>query len=447
MGRQASSHKKRLVEEDAETVREDYVQKMRDNYPLIIRTLMHDLIVSIDRDGVFVFLNDAAVEFWDKPSEEIVGTHFSDVLHAEDVKRAQATLQEMIESKGQVKGFIARVKSPRGARTIAWNAVAIFDDKGNYVGAQATGKDLTDFLRTEEELEQSRSHFRRLFEVMVDPIVIVYLTGSILELSQSAEDILGFPREELVGKNFMETEVATAESKALMAKNLEKLKKGKPTPPYTVEAVTKDGDKLLYELSPARIMYRGQPAILAVFRNITEQKRAEEKLRASEERFDYFLDNAPEAIWVQDIVGNFIDGNRRAEELTGYNREELIGKNLLELLVPPESVPKIMEDFKATTSGELTGPVKLDMVKKDGSIVSVEATTITGVSGVFTSQISGQTVTGNLAQFTTLTGGTAGFTALTGTTITGSTGQFTNLQAVNITGTSNLYGASVSGLA
>jgi hypothetical protein len=63
MGKQVSKHKKRSVEEDAETVREDYVKKMRDNYPLIVRTLIHNIIVSVDKDGNFVFVNDAAVEF------------------------------------------------------------------------------------------------------------------------------------------------------------------------------------------------------------------------------------------------------------------------------------------------------------------------------------------------------------------------------------------------
>jgi len=376
MGRPVSAHKKRLTKNEGDTVREDYVKKMRDNYPLIIRTLMHDLIVSVDKNGDIVFANDAAVEFWDKPSEELIGTPFSDYIYPEDVGRSQRNLQEMVKSKGQVKGSIIRVESPQGTRTVAWNVVAIFDDDGNYVGAQATGKDLTDFLRTEEELKQSRSHFRRLFEVMVDPIVIIDLTGNLLELSQSAEEILEFPREELVGKNFLESAIVPDESKAVMTKNLENFKRGKLTPPYTIELVPEVGRKLLYELTPARIMYRGQPAILVIFRNLTGQKLAEEKLQASEERFNYFMYNAPEAIWVQDVVGNFIDGNKKAEELTGYKKEELIGKNLLELLVQPDSIPKIMEDFKATMFGELSGPLELEMVRKDGSLVTVEATTI-----------------------------------------------------------------------
>lgn len=163
MGRPVSAHKKRLTKNEGDTVREEYVKKMRDNYPLIIRTLMHDLIVSVDKNGDIVFANDAAVEFWDKPSEELIGTPFSDYIYPEDVERSQRNIQEIVKSKGQVKGSIIRVESPQGTRTVAWNAVAIFDDDGNYVGAQATGKDLTDFLRTEEELKQSRSHFRRLF--------------------------------------------------------------------------------------------------------------------------------------------------------------------------------------------------------------------------------------------------------------------------------------------
>lgn len=376
MGKPVSAHKKPLAEEDEDTIREDYVRRMRDSYPLIVRTLMNDIIVSVDKDGNLIFVNDAAVEFLGKSSEELIGANFIEYLHPEDVTKAMSVFQDLVGGKEQVKGFIFRVKSPKEFRTVAMSGIAVLDDKGNYIGAQVVGKDLTDTLRTEEELKWSKKQFRRLFEVIVDPIVIVDTKGNILEVSQSAKNILGLPKEEPVGKNFMETSAVTDESKALMKKSLGQLKKGKSISPHTIKAVTEDGKNLLYEVTPARIMYRGQPAVLAIFRNITEQKKAEEKLQASEERFKHFLDNAPEAIWVQDIVGNFVDGNKKAEELTGYKREELVGKNLLELLVQPESIPKIMEDFEATMFGGLSGPVELEMVKKDGSLVSVEATTI-----------------------------------------------------------------------
>ena len=52
MGKPLSAHKKPLAaEEDEENIREDYVKRMRDNYPLIVRSLMHDIIVSVDKGG------------------------------------------------------------------------------------------------------------------------------------------------------------------------------------------------------------------------------------------------------------------------------------------------------------------------------------------------------------------------------------------------------------
>ncbi len=61
--------------------------------------------------------------------------------------------------------------------------------------------------------------------------------------------------------------------------------------------------------------------------DITERRQMEEKLRESENRLRYLIEYAPDAIYINDLYGRFIDGNRQAEILTGYKREELIGKN------------------------------------------------------------------------------------------------------------------------
>ena len=71
-------------------------------------------------------------------------------------------------------------------------------------------------------------------------------------------------------------------------------------------------------------------------------------------------------------------------------------------------------------------------------------TTITAVTGIFTTTLSGATVTGATAQFTTLTGGTAGFTTITGQTITGTTGQFGTVTG-NTAGFTTVTGATVTG--
>jgi PAS domain S-box-containing protein len=133
--------------------------------------------------------------------------------------------------------------------------------------------------RTEEELAESRRHFQTLFSLMVDPVAIVDERGKILEVTPKVEEITGFKKEEIVGKNFLRTKIATRKTKALMVKNLAKRMMGMHMSPYEVDILTKDGRKLPYEINAAKIDYKGKPADLVVFRDIAERKKMEEKLR------------------------------------------------------------------------------------------------------------------------------------------------------------------------
>ena len=85
------------------TIRQSYVKRLRDNYLLILRTLMHDLIISVDKDGNFVFVNDAAVEFCGKSKEELLGSHFTDYVYSENIEKSMSALQELIKNKDHVK--------------------------------------------------------------------------------------------------------------------------------------------------------------------------------------------------------------------------------------------------------------------------------------------------------------------------------------------------------
>lgn len=99
----------------------------------------------------------------------------------------------------------------------------------------------------------------------------------------------------------------------------------------------------------------------------------------SKEKFNLIFEYAPDAYYINDIEGKFIDVNKAAEELTGYKKEELIGKNMLESgLLPEDQVPKAVEVLKKNASGEATGPDELTIIRKDRSRVTVEIRTFPG---------------------------------------------------------------------
>jgi PAS domain S-box-containing protein len=111
-------------------------------------------------------------------------------------------------------------------------------------------------------------------------------------------------------------------------------------------------------------------------KEITERKRAEEALRQSEERLKILFEYAPDTIFLTDTKGNFVDGNKAAEEMVGYAKEELIGKNISETeLLSSEQLSKAFKHLEEIVIGKATGPDEFTLKRKDGSYVTVEIRT------------------------------------------------------------------------
>jgi PAS domain S-box-containing protein len=130
-----------------------------------------------------------------------------------------------------------------------------------------------------DEREQTILRFKKLFNSIPDPVVMVNHRGEVVQVTEMCEAITGFKEEELVGMNFMQTNIFTCESKALMMRNLTRRMRGEVVPPYEVKVLGKDGLKRPLEVNAIKIDYEGKPVDLVVFRDITERKKMEEKLR------------------------------------------------------------------------------------------------------------------------------------------------------------------------
>lgn len=121
----------------------------------------------------------------------------------------------------------------------------------------------------------------------------------------------------------------------------------------------------------SRVLY-----YIGVIEDITERKQAETILKSSEEQLKILFDDAPDAYYLNDLKGYFLDGNKAAEKVTGYNREELIGKNFLKLkLLPANQMAKAARGLARNALGKGTGPEEYVLNRKDGSHVPVEINT------------------------------------------------------------------------
>jgi len=100
------------------------------------------------------------------------------------------------------------------------------------------------------------------------------------------------------------------------------------------------------------------------------------QLTSSEERLQILFEHAPDAYYLSDLKGTFVDGNAAAERITGYKKGELIGKSFLKLkLLSAGDLPKVTSLLARNVLGRSTGPDELTLIRKDGTPVVVEIRT------------------------------------------------------------------------
>ena len=102
-----------------------------------------------------------------------------------------------------------------------------------------------------------------------------------------------------------------------------------------------------------------------------QRVQTEEALRHSQHRFHELFENSPDAIFVENLAGTVLDANRAACALHALKREELVGKNVIEELIPPGSREKARADFKKLAAGQISW-AEGESLRADESVVPVE---------------------------------------------------------------------------
>lgn len=111
-------------------------------------------------------------------------------------------------------------------------------------------------------------------------------------------------------------------------------------------------------------------------REIKQREITEAKLKQSEEQFRTLFETAPDAIYLTDLEGTLLDGNRTAEALIGSPREAFIGKNFIDTgLLPKTEISKAVKLMKKSRKGENTGPDELALISSTGKAITVEILT------------------------------------------------------------------------
>jgi len=249
--------------------------------------------------------------------------------------------------------------------------------------------------KAEEAVREERDRAQKYLDVAGVMFLVVGVDRKVRLINQEGCKILGYNEEDIIGKNWIENFIPERVRDEVNVVT-ERLSKGETEAFEYFEnpVLTKSGEERI--IAWHNTMLRDKDgritAALCSGQDITDRKQAEEALRQSEKRLKILFESAPDTIFFTDIKGNFIDVNKATEELVGYAKEELIGKNLSEtILLSPEQVQKSVASLEKNAMGEPTGPDEWTLKRKDGNYIIAEIKT-------FPVSIGNQTLTLGIAR-------------------------------------------------
>jgi len=335
-------------------------------------------------EGVILFANDEALRITGYTQEELIGQTIQCLIAPDNppdlmdrYKRRQA---------GEALSDYPELSLLRKDGTVVH--VEYFTSFTTYQGKTASiahFRDITELKNVEKALLEAQDIHRSLLEVADragQGISIIQTIGDqegiVVDANEECLRLTGYSRQELIGNSFQI--LLPADELTELLDRYRRRQAGEEVPVYhELSLVRKDGTTVPVEYYAVLVTYHGNVASIAYFREITERKQAEKALLESQDMYKSMVETANKAgigIGIVQNVGNkegiVVSVNDEVLNITGYTREELIGKAFQDILVC-DSLSDFIERYKRRQAGEeLPGYTELCILRKDGTKIPVE---------------------------------------------------------------------------
>lgn len=309
----------------------------------IVETVADGILV-IDPDRVVTFANAAAERILGVPRSELAGQPWvlrrwhSTLLDGSPVPEDQRADRRALDLGEATFGAERLVVRPDGSRiAVRGNTVPLRNAAGAIAGAVVSITDITDRVRAEEELRRREAYFRALVEYSFDAVALIDADGRFTYLTPTAERLLGYPEEHLLG-----TIAFDLVHPGDQAQTLHDFANMLANPGCVMRAVTRarrgTGEYGHFEVTACD--RRAEPdvsAIVANFRDVTDRELATAALRASEERYRDLFERNLAGVFRSRMDGALLDCNDAFARIFGFDsRAEMIGKNTHEFDRSPD---------------------------------------------------------------------------------------------------------------
>ncbi len=351
------------VEEERKHTHETKQQNLK-LYRALIKA-SPDGVAFIDLDGNFVMVNQQGARLHGfSAKEEMIGKNVSELIPDKGKKEIKKRLAELQKTGKIINLETTFFRKDRSLFIGSLSCSLLKDTKGNPKAFVGTLRDVTSSKNTAQILKDSEERYRIFFEQAPDSILLIDVEdGRFVEFNGKACQSLGYTRKEFGKLKISDIEVV--ESAQEVRKHLDNIiRKGGDT--FETKQRTKSGEVRNILVSAKLITIKGRNFLHSIWRDVTEQKKAEEELSITKFVFDNMADAA---LWIS-AEGKISYVNNAACNLLGYSRRELSEMKVFDIDInfTSEVWPQRWEVMKK----DKIGKVETRFITKEGKQFPVE---------------------------------------------------------------------------
>jgi len=323
---------------------------------------INEIFLVLDKKGKIVDINEKGCEILGCCRKKIIGKDwFLNFLPKEIKKEIKGVFNKILKGElKEVKTYENAIVDAKGNyKLILWRNSYIKDKKGNILEVISAGKDITEERKKEIELKRQQYLFKMLFDYAPEGYFLLDFKGNFLDGNKKTEEIIGYKKENLIGKNIFKLKILPKKYFPTATKSIMLNLAGKQSGPFEYELIRKNGEKIWVEITAKPLEFIDKNVILCIARDITERK----KLIAQIIQDSFVLHSTLEPVILFDENNKIIFINKALKEITGFTEQELLNKKI-------DEIQKVEEKNKIKKRNTIIYEGLL--IKKDGGEIPVE---------------------------------------------------------------------------
>ena len=332
----------------------------------------NDTIITAALDGTITGWNSAAERLYGYSAAEAAGRNIAFLVPDDRLPEVQDALRRIGWGESIEHNETVRVRKDGRPIEVSLSISPIKSSSGATIGISKVARDITDTNKTRQVLRQQTEELRRIFEASQDLIMVMDARGFLVQISPSCHAILGYRPEEMTGHSgadFIHPDHLESSRREMRA-----ARHGQRPKIADTRCFHKDGHAVW--LSWLGTWSEPAKRFFFVGRDMTESRLAQETLRESEQLARGIIDTALDAFVQVDEQGIIRDWNPQAENILGWPRDVVLGKNVFELMGQRDGqgpLKKALQSFLLSGNEVVRQPRReLQVRRRDGKEITAE---------------------------------------------------------------------------